>query len=54
MPDQFDVTLIDLELQSELELVTDLMIAANASTGALSLEAIDRILNGAFVYAEAS
>ena len=54
MPDQFDVTLIDSELEEELELIADLMIAANASPDALSIEAIDRILNVGFVYAEAS
>lgn len=54
MLDQFDVTLIDSELQAELELVTDLMIAANASADAMSTETIDRILNGDLVYAEAS
>lgn len=54
VPDQFDVTLIDSELEAELELVTDLMIAANASASALSIEAIDGILKGAFAYAEAS
>jgi hypothetical protein len=52
--DQFDVTLIDSELQAEVELITDLMIAANASASALSVETIDRILNGSFAYAAAS
>lgn len=54
MPDQFDVTLIDSELEEELELITDLMIAANASADVMSIEAIDRILNVGCFYAEAS
>jgi len=52
--DQFDVTLVDSELEAELLLVTDLMIAANVSADALSIETIDRILKGDCVYAEAS
>ena len=54
VPDQFDVTLIDSELEEELELITDLMIAANASADVMSIEAIDRILNVGCFYAEAS
>lgn len=54
VPDQFDVTLIDPELLTELEVLTDLMIAANTSPGALSSEAIDCILQGASVYAKVS
>jgi hypothetical protein len=52
--DQFDVTLIDSDLQLELELITDLMIAANASAGPLPVDTIDRILNGELAYAAAS
>lgn len=54
MPDQFDVTLIDRELLSEMEVMTDLMIAANASAGDLSSETIDCILKGESVYAKVS
>ena len=47
MPDQFDMTLNDPELLTELELCADLMVAANSSDTALSIEAIDYILKGA-------
>ena len=47
MPDQFDMTLTDPELLTELELCADLMVAANSSETALSIETIDRILKGA-------
>ena len=47
MPDQFDATLTDPELLAELELCADLMVAANSSDTALSIETIDRILKGA-------
>jgi hypothetical protein len=43
--DQFDVTLIDNELLTELQLTTDLMIAANMSPSPLSTQMIDRILS---------
>ena len=45
MNDQFDVTLIDNELLTELQLTTDLMIAANTSPSPLSTQAIDCILS---------
>ena len=45
MDDQFDVTLTDTELLTELGLTTDLMIAANTSTGPLSTQTIDGILS---------
>jgi hypothetical protein len=44
VPDQFDVTLVDHVLLTELELTTDLMIAANESDDRLSVEEIDCIL----------
>ncbi len=47
MPDQFDMTLTDPELLTELELCADLMVAANSSDTALSIETIDCILKGA-------
>ncbi len=47
MPDQFDLTLTDPELLTELELCADLMVAANSSETALPIETIDRILTGA-------
>jgi hypothetical protein len=47
VPDQFDMTLTDPELLTELELCADLMVAANSSDSALSLETIDCILRGA-------
>lgn len=54
VPDQFDVTLVDLELLTELETLTDLMSAANASPSALSSETIDFILGGVPAYAKVS
>ena len=47
MPDQFDMSLTDPELLTELELCADLMVAANSSDTALSIETIDLILKGA-------
>ena len=44
MDDQFDVTLEDGDLLSEVELTTNLIIAASASDDRLSLDEIDRIL----------
>ena len=44
MHDQFDVTLEDQDLLVEVELTTNLIIAASESDGALSTEEIDRIL----------
>jgi hypothetical protein len=43
--DQFELTLIDNELLTELELITDLMIAANSSASSLSTQTIDGILS---------
>jgi hypothetical protein len=43
--DQFEVTLIDTELLTELGLITDLMIAANSSASPLPIQTIDRILS---------
>jgi len=42
--DQFDVTLEDSDLLHEVELTTNLIIAASESDGALTLEQIDAIL----------
>lgn len=42
--DQFDVTLQDDVLLSEVQLTADLMVAAGESADALSLEQIDAIL----------
>jgi hypothetical protein len=42
--DQFDVSLEDADLLGEVELTTDLIIAASAATGPLSIDEIDRIL----------
>jgi len=44
MADQFDVTLEDPELLQEVELTTNLIIAASESEGHLAQEEIDRIL----------
>lgn len=52
MRDQFDVTLTDPDLLTELEVLTDLMIAANTSPTALSSETIDCILKSGPVYAK--
>jgi len=42
--DQFDVTLEDSDLLHEVELTTNLIIAASESEGTLSTEQIDAIL----------
>lgn len=44
MDDQLDVPLEDTELLTEVELTTNLMIAASAAAGHLTQEQIDRIL----------
>jgi hypothetical protein len=44
MHDQFDVTLEDADLLGEVELTTNLIIAASESEDHLSAEQIDRIL----------
>jgi len=44
MYDQFDVTLEDADLLGEVELTTNLIIAASESEEHLSQEQIDRIL----------
>jgi len=44
MHDQFDVTLEDADLLGEVELTTNLIIAASESEEHLSQEEIDRIL----------
>ena len=44
MHDQFDVTLEDGDLLSEVELTTTLIIAASESDEHLSREEIDRLL----------
>lgn len=44
MQDQFDVTLEDSDLLGEVELTTNLMIAASESDGPLTADEIDRIL----------
>ena len=44
MADQFDVTLEDPELLQEVELTTNLIIAASETDDHLSVEEIDRIL----------
>jgi hypothetical protein len=44
MADQFDVTLEDRDLLVEVELTTNLIIAASASDERLPLDEIDRIL----------
>lgn len=44
MHDQFDVTLEDVDLLGEVELTTNLIIAASESEEHLSVEEIDRIL----------
>ena len=44
MHDQFDVTLEDGDLLGEVELTTNLIIAASESEDHLSQEEIDRIL----------
>ncbi len=44
MHDQFDVTLEDADLLGEVELTTNLIIAASESDEHLSAEEIDQIL----------
>ena len=44
MHDQFDVTLEDSDLLTEVELTTNLIIAASESDGALTQDEIDAIL----------
>lgn len=44
MYDQFDVTLEDSDLLGEVELTTNLIIAASAADGQLSAAEIDSIL----------
>lgn len=44
MNDQFDVSLTDDQLLAEVELVTELIMAANASDGPLSQARIDSLL----------
>ncbi|MFT4085454.1 MAG: hypothetical protein QM638_22965 [Nocardioides sp.] len=44
MNDPFDVTLEDPELMAEVELTTNLIVAASESEEHLSVEEIDRIL----------
>ena len=44
MHDQFDVTLEDADLLGEVELTTNLIIAASESDDHLSTDQIDRIL----------
>jgi hypothetical protein len=44
MYDQFDVTLEDSDLLGEVELTTNLIIAASEAEEPLSLDEIDRIL----------
>ena len=44
MYDQFDVTLEDVDLLGEVELTTNLIIAASEADGPLSTDEIDQIL----------
>ena len=44
MHDQFDETLVDADLLGEVELTTNLIIAASESDEHLSADEIDRIL----------
>ena len=44
MTDQFDVSLEDSELMGEVELTTNLIIAASESEGRLTQDEIDQIL----------
>jgi len=44
MHDQFDISLEDSDLLTEVELTTNLIIAASESDGPLNLVEIDRIL----------
>lgn len=51
MYDQFDVTLEDSDLLGEVELTTNLIIAASEAEGHLSLDEIDSILGVAHRHA---
>ncbi|MFC7493193.1 MULTISPECIES: hypothetical protein [unclassified Nocardioides] len=44
MQDQFDISLEDSDLLGEVELTTNLIIAASETDGPLSVDEIDRIL----------
>ena len=44
MHDQFDVTLEDSDLLHEVELTTNLIIAASEADGPLTIEQIDALL----------
>ena len=44
MPDQFDVSLEDSDLLGEVELTTNLIIAASETDDHLTLQEIDEIL----------
>jgi hypothetical protein len=44
MHDQFDVTLEDADLMSEVELTTNLIVAASESDDHLSQDEIDKVL----------
>ena len=44
MHDQFDMTIDDLDLLGEVELTTDLIVAATEAEERLPIEEIDRIL----------
>jgi hypothetical protein len=44
VPDQFDVSLEDDDLLREVELTTNLIVAASQSEDRLTVEEIDRIL----------
>jgi len=44
MHDQFDISLTDSVLLTEVEMTTNLIIAASEADGPLSQEEIDRIL----------
>jgi hypothetical protein len=44
MHDQFDISLEDSDLLTEVEMTTNLIIAASEADGPLSQEEIDRIL----------
>lgn len=44
MPDPFDVVLVDHDLATEVELLTDLMVEAGASRSRLTPREIDRAL----------
>ena len=54
MHDQFDVTLEDSDLLGEVELTTNLIIAASDAPGHLSLAEIDALLGVLPVEARAS